>query len=267
MIPKQKFPGKVKQSSPSPASVKRRSPRDARRPFVLARFSITADGKISTGSFTPAQFTSRADNRRLQETRAAADAILSGRGAVEADNMSMGLSAKDLREARVARGLSPAPLRVLVSNSGRVDLEGRVFRHAGAPLVVFSTSRMPERLRSGVARRADLFLFPGETVDLSAALQVLRDDFGVRQLVCEGGGTLLRALAEGDLVDGIRLTVAPRVFGGRSAPTLTGLPAEFLNPPREFRILRQSVEGDECVLDAIRTGSPISHFPFRILHP
>lgn len=259
-----KCPSKVKPISPSPASVKPQFPRDTNRPYVLAHFAITADGKISTRAFTPAQFTSRADKHRLQETRAAADAILTTRRTVEADNMSMGLSAKDLREARKARGLSPAPIRVMVSNSGRVDLEGKVFRHTGSPLVVFSTSRMPERLRSGVARRADLFLFTGKTIDLSVALQILRSDFGVRQLVCEGGGTLLRALAERDLVDGIRLTVAPRVFGGCSAPTLTGLPSGFLNPPREFRILRQSVEGDECVLDAVRAGSAISHFPFRI---
>jgi riboflavin-specific deaminase-like protein len=234
-----------------------------KRPFVLAHFAITADGRINT----PAQLASRTDRRRLQETRAAADAVLAGRGTAEADNMNMGLSAKDLRESRKANGRSPVPLRVMVSNSGHVDLDGRVFSYSASPLVVFSTSRMPESMRTGVARRADLFLFPGETVDLPGALQILRADFGVKRLVCEGGGTLLRALAEGNLVDGIRLTVAPKVLGGSSAPTLTGLPADFLKAPRAFRIIRQSVEGNECVLDAVRAGFPISHFPFRIFHP
>jgi len=256
----------MKPDSHSPSSAKPLSLRDAKRPFVLAHFAVTADGKISTRAFTPAQFTSRADKRRLQEARAAADAILAGRGTVETDNMSMGLSAKDLREARKAKGLPPAPIRVMVSNSGRVDLEGKVFSYSESPLVVFSTSRMPERLRSRVARKADLFIFPGKTVDLSAALQILREDFGVKRLVCEGGGRLLRALAERDLVDGIRLTVAPKVFGGYSAPTITGLPGDFLLPPQEFRIIRQSVEGDECIIDTIRAGSRISHFPFRISH-
>ncbi len=250
---------KVKSNSHSPSSGK--------RPFVLAHFAITADGKISTRAFTTTQFTSRADTRRLQETRTKADAVLAGRGTVEADNTSMGLPAKDLREARKAKGLPPAPIRVMVSNSGRVDLDGKVFSYSASPLVVFSTSRMPERLRSRVTRRADLFIFPGKTVDLPAALKILREDFGVKRLVCEGGGRLLRALAERDLVDGIRITVAPKVFGGRFAPTLTGLPGAFLNPPREFRFIRHSVEGDECILDAIRAGSRISHFPFRIFHP
>lgn len=223
-----------------------------KRPFVLAHFAITADGKISTHAFTPARFTSAADKRRLQETRAEADAVLAGRGTVAADSMSMGLSANDLREARAARGLPPVPLRVIVSNSGRFDPAAKVFQYSASPLVIFSTTRMPERLRSEVARRAELYLFSGKTVDLGQALGILRTDFGVKRLVCEGGGTLLRSLAEQDLVDGIRLTIAPLVFGGRLAPTLTGLPGAFLHPPREFRITRQSVVGNECCLELRR---------------
>jgi len=223
-----------------------------KRPFVLAHFAMTADGKISTRAFTPARFTSPADKRRLQETRAEADAVLAGRGTVAADSMSMGLSARDLRGARVARGLPPVPLRVIVSNAGRFDLGWKVFHYAASPLVIFSTTRMPERLRSEIARHAELFLFRGRAVDCPRALQILRSDFGVKRLVCEGGGTLLRTLAEQDLVDGIRLTIAPVIFGGRRAPTLTGLPGGFLRPPGGFRIVRQSVAGDECCLELLR---------------
>ncbi|MEI6279354.1 MAG: RibD family protein [Verrucomicrobiae bacterium] len=220
-----------------------------KRPFVLAHFAMTADGKISTRAWTPSRFTSPADKRRLQEARAEADAVLVGRGTVAAEAMSMGLSAIDLREARVARGLPPVPLRVIVSNAGRFDPDAKVFHYSASPLVIFSTTRMPERLRSGIARRAELFLFRGGKVDLPQALEILRADFGVKRLVCEGGGALLRSLAEQDLVDGIRLTVAPVIFGGRLAPGLTGLPGRFLQPPREFRITRQAMVGDECCLE------------------
>lgn len=249
---KNKMPRRSRESGSGVRPGKDPATRAVKRPFVLAHFAITADGKISTRAFTPARFTSPADKRRLQETRAMADAVLAGRGTVTMDNMSMGLSAKDLREARSARGLPPVPLRVIVSNSGRVDLDGKAFRYPASPLVIFSTSRMPERLRADVARRAELFIFSGKSVDLLGALQILHTDFGVKRLVCEGGGTLLRALAEKDLLDGIRLTVAPIVFGGSSAPTLTGLPGEFLRPPREFRFTQFSVENDECLLEAVR---------------
>ena len=226
--------------------------RNPARPQVIAHFAITADGKTSTRAHTPARFTSPADKRRLQEVRAGADAILAGRGTVVADSMTMGISLKDLRRARVARGLPPAPLRVIVSNSGRLDPEAKVFTCAGSPLIVFSTQQMPARLRGKIARRAELFLFEGDSVDLQIALEILRAEFGVRRLICEGGGTLLRALAERDLVDGFFLTVAPVVFGGHLAPTLTGQPAGFLPAPLAFQIVRHEVRGSECFLELAR---------------
>ena len=226
-----------------------------KRPFVLAHFAVTADGKISTRAFTPAQFTCAADKRRLQETRAGCDAVLAGRGTVSKDTMSMGLSAPDLRAKRMAEGRPAVPLRVMVSHAGRLDLSWKVFAYRESPLVVFTSARMPGHLRAAVARRAELYIFPGAAVDIGAALQILREDFGVRRLVCEGGGALLRSLAARDLVDGIRLTIAPVLFGGHGAPSLTGLPGEFLNPPREFRIIRQRVAGGEICVDRQRGGT------------
>ena len=227
-------------------------PAEENRPFVAAHFAMTADGKTSTRAFTSALFTSPADKRWLQEVRAGADAIMTGRGTVEADSMSMGLSRQDLLKERVSRGLPPSPLRVIVSNAGNLDPGWKVFEYNASPRVVFSTRRMPLGLRAAIANKAELFLFSGRSVDLRKALEILRSEFGVKRLVCEGGGTLLRSLASLDLVDGIFLTVAPVVFGGRLAPTLTGLPGAFLEPPREFEIVRHSVLDGECFLELRR---------------
>ena len=49
-------------------------------------------------------------------------------------------------------------------------------------------------------------------------------------------------------VDEIFVTLAPVVFGGRKAPTMTGLPGPFFTSPREFRVVSQEVAGDECYL-------------------
>ncbi len=229
-----------------------KTPAPAKRPFVLAHFAMTADGKTSTRRRTPSLFTSPSDKLRLQEVRAGADAILVGRGTVAADTMSMGLSRRELQRERVECGMSPAPLRVIVSNAGRLDGKWKVFQSPVSPLLIFSTRRMSLRMRAEVARRAELFLFPEQTVDLRGMLEILRRDFGVRRLVCEGGGTLLRSLAALDLVDGLCLTVAPVVFGGRLAPSLTGLPGDFLTPVREFQIIRHSVLGAECFVELRR---------------
>ena len=227
-------------------------PAAEKRPLVAAHFAMTADGKTSTRAFTPALFTSPADKRRLQEVRAGTDAIMAGRGTVAADSMITELSRQDLRKGRVSLGLPPEPLRVVVSNAGTLDPDWKIFKYSGSPLVVFSTRRMPVDLRPVIARHAELFIFSRRTVDLRKAHEILRSEFGVKRLVCEGGGTLLRSLASLDLVDEIFLTIAPVVFGGRLAPTLTGLPGGFLKPPREFEIVRQSVLDGECFLELRR---------------
>jgi len=216
-------------------------------PRVHAHFAVTADGKISTRRRTPSQFTSAADKARLHEIRARHDAVLAGRGTVAADSMSMRLSVEPLRLARIQKGKPAEPLRAVVSNAGGFDPRWKIFKPAEAPPVVFSTTRMPQKIRAAIAPLCDLHLFESAAVPLRSALAILRSDYGVKSLVCEGGGELLRSLAAEGLVDEIHLTIAPVVFGGFEAPTLTGTPGDFFSRPQEFRLARMETVGGECV--------------------
>ncbi len=219
-----------------------------RRPRVVANFAITADGKVSTRNFTRTGFTSQADKRRLLEIRSLGDALLAGASTVAKDQMSMGLTADDLRERRRSQGRPAEPLRVIVSNRGAVDFSWKVFRTPGAPIVVFSTQRMSQRVRASVVRRADLWIFRAPYVELAAALQILRHEYHVRTVVCEGGPRLFRALLEIGAVDELHLTWAPLIFGGAKAPTLTGIPDQFLPATIRGRLRHMRVEGGECFL-------------------
>jgi len=219
-----------------------------KRPRVIANFALTADGKVSTRNFTATGFTSPSDKRRLQEIRALGDALIVGARTVAADNMSMGLSAADLRAEREARGQTAEPLRVIVSNSGTLDPKWKVFRKTDSPLAIFSTGRMPEKARDKLARQADLWLFSAREVNLGWMLEILRREYRVRTAVCEGGPSLFRALLEIQAVDELRLTWAPVVFGGAKAPTLTSLPGDFLPKTVTGRLARMETAGDECFL-------------------
>jgi riboflavin-specific deaminase-like protein len=226
-------------------------------PRVHAHFAMTADGKISTRNFTPAQFTSAADKARLHDVRARHDAILAGRGTVAADTMSMRLSGESLRRARVDIGKPAEPLRVVVSNAGKFDPSWKIFQYRDSPPVIFSTTRMPLKTRSAIAPLCDLHLFESPAVPLRAALATLRADYGVKSLVCEGGGEFLRGLAVEDLIDEIHLTIAPVIFGGAKAPTLTGLPGDFLPAPLDFRLISMSTIEGECVANFRRISGRV----------
>src|SRR5947208_4988342 len=91
-----------------------------KRPFVVATFAITVDGKVTTKNFGPVDFTSCEDKLHLFRQRASADAVLIGHTSLERDNVRLGLPA-DLQELRSKRGQGRAPIGRIICNNGRVD--------------------------------------------------------------------------------------------------------------------------------------------------
>lgn len=218
----------------------------SKQPRVIANFAITADGKVSTRSFTPTGFTSPRDKDRLREIRALGDAVLVGANTVTNDQMSMGLSSPALQKARRMRGQSSEPLRVIVSNRGDITPKWKVFRSGEAPIVIFSTQKMSARKREWLSSRTDIWLFEEPKVNLSMMLSILRHDYDIRTLVCEGGPSLFRALLDIGAVNELRLTWSPLIFGGTKAPTLTGLPEKFFPKAVKGRLVDFEVNEQEC---------------------
>jgi riboflavin-specific deaminase-like protein len=209
---------------------------------------MTVDGKITTKNFSPVDFTSREDKMHLLRQRALGDAVLIGHSTLKQDNIRLGLPHAELREARVARGQSPYPLRVIVSNEGRIDPSLNIFQTDISPIVIFSTVRMPARHQKLLRAKATLHLSDARSVDLAWMLQQLRSEYKIRMLACEGGATLFRALLEKDLVDQLNLTIAPYLFGGANAPTLTGLSKTFFPRSIHCSLTEMRTIGEECFL-------------------
>ena len=181
---------------------------------VILNLAISADGKISTTGKSPAHFTSKADLERLLEIRKRADAILVGRATLEADQMTMA-------------GEGHNAWRCVISREGKFDSNHPFFHSAGGPrhLVISGEAKLPD-LPATIHRTT-----------LSGFLAELRNNPDITTLLCEGGGNLVRQLFELDVVDEINLTWAPHtLFGGQEAPTLTGLPGDFLPSSRHYEL-------------------------------
>ena len=208
---------------------------------------MTVDGKITTRKFTPVDFTSREDKQHLFRQRARADAVLIGHSTLKRDNVRLGIS-EDLRQERVKRGQSPAPLRVIISNEGKIDNQLKIFQWEISRVLIFSTERMPEDVRTALAGKAVLHLTKTRNVDLEEVLGILRRQYKVRRVACEGGPILFRSMLEHGLIDELHLTIAPYLFGGADAPTLTGLSKAFLPASVKCVMKDMRVVGDECFL-------------------
>ncbi len=217
-----------------------------KRPRVLANFAVTADGKISTRNHTPTGFTSKRDYNELLRIRSLGDALLVGRGTLEADAMSMNLPVKALQKQRAARGQSPEPIRAVVSNSGQFDPTWKLFQAGTAERILFTTEKMPAALRDELASKATLHFAEGDAVDTAAVLRFLHDERAVRTLVCEGGPTLFRTLIELGAIDELYLTRAPLIFGGKDAPTVTGTNPDFLRRITRAKLVSLELHAGEA---------------------
>jgi riboflavin-specific deaminase-like protein len=218
-----------------------------KRPLVVATFAMTVDGKVTTKNLSPVDFTSHEDKLHLFRQRALADAVLIGHTSLKRDNVRLGLPA-DMQESRVKRGQTRCPLRVIVSNEGRVDHRLKIFQSNVSSIIIFSTKRMPRKYQRALEKRATLHLSNSKHVDLASILETLRNRYKVRTVACEGGPTLFRSLLEQGLIDRLNLTIAPFMFGGAKAPTLTGLSTKFLPASVHCSLSDMRTVGDECFL-------------------
>ncbi len=156
-------------------------------------------------------------------------------------------------------GNVPWPLRVIVSNEGRIDHRLKIFQSDVSPIIIFSTKRMPQKYRLALEKKATLHLSNSKDVDLAGMLDTLRKKYGVRTAACEGGPTLFRSLLEQGLIDRLNLTIAPYMFGGAKAPTLTGLSKKFLPASVPCSLSGMRTVGDECFLTYRIKGKRSKH--------
>lgn len=231
----------------------------APRPFVFVNMAMTADGRIATANRAISSFGSKRDIEHLYELRATADAVMAGARTVDLNAVKLGPGGARYRKLRLQRGLAEYNLRVIASGSGTIDAGAEIFRHRFSPIVILTTGRARRPALEQLRRLADEVLICGRSrIDFRFAFAHLREKWRVKRLLCEGGGELNAALFQARLVDQLHLTICPKIFGGRRAPTI----AEGENvahlidaAPLELKSLRRI--GDElfCVYRAApRTG-------------
>lgn len=229
-------------------------------PFVLVNMAMTADGKIATANRAVTSFGSRRDIEHLYELRATADAVMAGARTVELNEVKMGPGGRRFEEQRLDNGLARFNLRIIVTGSGTLNPRAPIFRHRFSPIIVVTSEQAsPSRLRALRGVADEVFVAGGREIDFAVALRHLRREWNVRRLLCEGGGQLNGAMFRAGLVDELHLTICPKVFGGRAAPTIAdGIGADRLASARRLSLKSARRVGDEMFLVYVARPQRIS---------
>ncbi len=188
-----------------------RAPRD--RPYVVINMVSTLDGKAAVGGTTRG-LGGEADRELFHNLRTQADALLVGAGTVRKERYGRAVKTDALRARREAEGLEPEPVTVIVSYRMQLPTDLPLLQEPGARVIVATAA---EGELEGVA--ADVsYVRTGD--DLPLLLARLREDHGIRSILCEGGPTLNSHLLAGGLADELFLSIDPVIVGGADALTL-----------------------------------------------
>jgi diaminohydroxyphosphoribosylaminopyrimidine deaminase/5-amino-6-(5-phosphoribosylamino)uracil reductase len=180
------------------------------RPWTIAKWAMTLDGKIATRGGESRWISSKASRHIVHALRGRVDAIVVGIGTALADDPML-----------TARPAGPrVATRVVLDTRARLPSTSRLARSAGdAPVLVATGS---EARADDVARLAgagcEVVCCEGD--NHRARLDFLLAELGRRRMtnvLVEGGGEVLGSLLDLNQIDEVHVFIAPKLFGGAAA--------------------------------------------------
>jgi 5-amino-6-(5-phosphoribosylamino)uracil reductase len=191
-------------------------PASANRPRTTVVLAMSADGKISDTARSHPRFGSQQDFDHLEHQVALSDAVLFGAATLKAGGTAMRVQKPELIEQRVAAGKPEQPIQIVCTRSGKIDPNLRFFQQPiPRYLITLPASAQHWQENAGF----DRVLCPANDagIDWHQALAVLYQD-RIESIAVLGGGEIVAALLEVDLIDELHLTVCPLLLGGKDAP-------------------------------------------------
>lgn len=172
---------------------------------------MTIDGKIATKN-GDSELSDEADWKEVHKLRTQVDAILVGKGTILKDDPKLHIKYYD----------HDGYHRIVFDSNLSIPLDAQVinFKPEIYPTIICTTVKASiEKIRKLKSKNVKVLQVGINQVDLKQVLSILYDS-GFKTILLEGGGNLNWSFVKKNLVDEIRLTIAPRMIGGKDATSL-----------------------------------------------
>jgi 2,5-diamino-6-(ribosylamino)-4(3H)-pyrimidinone 5'-phosphate reductase len=178
-----------------------------RKPYLIIFSTMTIDGRIASKTWF-SNLSCPKDLERLHKLRAETGAVMIGAETVIKDNPSL----------RLKYFKGDDPYKIIIDGLLRVPTSARVFTINPEKTILF-TSKFADKEKIKALKEKGVRIFhqfESSILDLREVLNKLYE-LSINKVMVEGGGILNWNLLSSKLVNELRVTISPYVFGkGRS---------------------------------------------------
>lgn len=207
-----------------------------KRPYVLMKYAMTADGKIATSTGKSKWITSALAREYVQEIRHKYMGIMVGIGTVLADDPLLNCRAKNISNPR-------HPIRIICDSNLRIPIDSNIVKTASryetilviadknlnmgevvAEDIKLSTTEKGEKLNFLLDKKIkilNIFDKNNTRIDLNSLMKYLGEE-GMDSILLEGGGILNESALESGIVNEIMSFISPKIFGGGGKTPVSG---------------------------------------------
>jgi len=224
------------------------------RPWIIAKWAMTLDGKIATRSGYSKWISGEAARQIGHQLRGRVDAIMVGRKTAQLDDPLLTARLEPGSNGAASGFASPARVatRIILDSMAGLPSFSQLVRTAGKfPTLVATGPEAPEKeLRRLAAAGCEVLPFAPPS-HYERLIQLL-DELGRRRMtnvLIEGGGSLLGSMFDSRQIDEVHVFIAPKMFGGQKARSpLRGAGVELVADAMTLDNMRVQQLGDDLYL-------------------
>ncbi|MFX1555762.1 MAG: 2,5-diamino-6-(ribosylamino)-4(3H)-pyrimidinone 5'-phosphate reductase [Promethearchaeota archaeon] len=182
------------------------------KPYIILSAAMSIDGKIASKDGDP-DLSDEDDWKEVHKLRSQVDAIIVGKQTIIKDNPKLHIKYYDHK----------GYYRIVLDSNLSIPLDSNVisYKQDVYPTIICTTENISlEKIKKFESKSIKVVKSgEGKRVDLLKLMPLLSNQ-GIKSILLEGGGNLNWSFIKNDLIDEIRLTIAPWIVGGKEAISL-----------------------------------------------
>lgn len=215
-------------------------------PFVTVKVAQSLDGKIATHTGNSKWITSEKAREFTHGLRSETDAILVGIEAILKDDPLLSARSKVKR-------INKQPAKIILDSKLRTPTSAKIFSKGSPGKVIIATTKLAPKDRVEILKKKDAEILIIESkkgkVNIKTLLRLLGEK-GITHILVEGGGEVIASAFEAKVVDRVLFFVAPKIIGGREAPTsVEGIGVNRVSKAIRLKDIRFERMGDDFLVE------------------